>query len=167
LKEANNAIMERLVEIQKSQMNLVHQLENHPNAQAAAKNFCKMARQATNTKGRVERLVLARVPLLDSETIGGRCQITSTAMLCTNEGMFDNKYHLFDFKAVSFQIVSGNCLAVVTTNSRETIYKINTAMDLPSLTEFLKTLQTLQSVFSISPKPAVQNDSAAPRKEEA
>jgi hypothetical protein len=159
LKEANKAVMERLVEIQNTQMTLVEQLETHQNTQGAAKQFVKMARQATNTKGRVERLVLAKVPLLDLGIIGGNCQITSTAMLCTTSGIFGTKCHYFDLKAVDFVIKSGNCLSIVLVQSREAIYKIHTATDLPSLTRFLKTLKTLQSVFAIKTKPqAMQND---------
>lgn len=128
LKEANNAVMKRLVEIQKTQMTLVNELESHPNTQAAAREFCKLARKATNTKGRVERLILAKVPLLEFEIIGGKCQITSSAMLCVTEGVFGTKYNYFDLKAIQLEIRNETCLAVMTRETTTTTTTTRTAM---------------------------------------
>lgn len=149
LKEANALVMERLVKIQETQIDLVQELETHQNAQSAAKQFCKSARAAINSKGRVERFILARVPVLDLTLSKGRCQITTTNMLCTNERAFDNKCYFFDLKAVDFQISSESCLAVITDDaSREVLYKLHTVeTDVRNLLEFLRTLQTLQGVF--------------------
>lgn len=148
LKEANATVMARLVEIQEQQMNLLWEFERDKNTQEAARLFCKLGRTATNSKGRVDRWIKARVPLLDFEIIGGRCQITSTAILCINDGIFGKKCLLFDLKAVHFSILSPNCLAIVSNDTtKNTIHKLYTVQNLPNLVEFLTTLQTLQSVF--------------------
>jgi hypothetical protein len=158
LKEANQAVMERLVEIQMTLMNLVEQLETHSNSQPAAKRFCKMAREATNSQGRADRTVLAKVPLLDFEIVGGSCQVTSTAMLVTTFGVFGTKYNFFDLRAVDFQIRNGNCLAIVTAYTQEPLCKLRTTTDVHSLKLFLNTLLTLQSVFALNPEPEVLQD---------
>ena len=157
LKESNKIVMDRLVHIQKLQMNLVKDVETCPSAQKAAKQFVKLAREATNSNGRVDRLVLACVPLLDIQVLNGLCQITSTAIMCRSSGIFGTaKTFIFDLKAVKFETKGHNCLAITSSIiPTEVYYKLHTSTNVYNLKLFLETLQTLQSVFEINPEEAV------------
>ena len=83
IKEANATIVKRMVQLQEIQRQAIRALELDANTQQVSRAFSSQARQATNTLGRVDRFLLARVPLLDMELVGnGRCQITASNMLC-------------------------------------------------------------------------------------
>ena len=152
IKEANQSIMERLMSIQRKQANLIEQLEMHPNCQLEANLFSAMARHATNTRGRNDCSVRAKVPLLDFEIAGGNCQVTLTTILVATQGVFGaKKYQVFDLDAVVCEIRGKDCLAIVeakdkNTTKRETpLCKIRTTANVESLKLFVDTLQTLQS----------------------
>lgn len=152
LKLANSSVMERLVDRQTFQMTLVAEIENDSTTSAAAKKFGGIARKALNHKGRVDRRLIGRVPLLDFCYKKGSCTITLTAMLCISKRTFQDKIDLFDLKAVYFEKLSSNSLAVVCARDSEVLYKMNyiTGIHMEELIFFLRALQGLQS-FVIAP----------------
>ncbi len=149
LQDTNAIVMARLVEIQNAQQEMIQFIERHPNTETVAKQFAKTARLATNTKGRVARLLLARVPLMEFDLINGKCQITASNILCCHDRLMGQEWILVDVQAIEFQMISLNCLAILT-KSRETIVKLHTSTDIPSLMVFIKTLQTLQTVLDLA-----------------
>lgn len=149
LHDTNAIVMARLVEIQQAQQDMIQFIERHPNTEAAAKQFAKSARLATNTKGRVARLLLARVPLMEFDLIGGKCQITASNMLCSHDRLLGQEWILVDLVAIDFQMLSPNCLAILA-KTGETIIKLHTSTDIPSLMIFIKTLQALQTVMDLA-----------------
>lgn len=149
LQDTNATVMARLVEIQNAQQEMIQFIERHPNTQTAAKQFAKAARNATNTKGRVARLLLARVPLMEFDLINGKCQITASNMLCSHDRLLGQEWILVDLVAIDFQMLSPNCLAILS-KTGETIIKLHTSTDIPSLMIFIKTLQTLQTVMDLA-----------------
>jgi hypothetical protein len=151
LKEANATVMERLVEIQRLRGEMLRQVEFHPNGQTASKVFSRLARNATNSEGRVQRLLLARVPLIEFDILDdGKCRITATSILCSQTSFFGkDPYHLFDVKAVDCVLVNHHVMHIQSRSAPHTVlYKLQTAAtNLIQLTYFLKALQSVQTVF--------------------
>ena len=146
LKEKNTEIMKRLVEIQSRQRELLAELDDPENLQLrqAAKEFSSLARQAKNVKGRMDRVIPTKVPLLELQTTRLACYITPIRMLMVGKGMFAQT-NVFDLKAVEFhvvQILQTNYLHVIDKEG-EVIYKYRPPIDAQNLKVFLDTLKAL------------------------
>lgn len=150
LKDANSSVMERLVDTQTIQMALLAEIENDVATADPARAFGRNARRALNHKGRVERRLIGRVPLLDFPfQDGSTCTVTSTCMLCITNRLFGSKVDLFDLKAVSFHKISSHSLLVRALRDNEILCKLrNIDIDVEELLLFLRTLQDLQSFFA-------------------
>lgn len=149
LKDANATIMKRMVQLQEIQRSAIRALELDANTTTASRAFSAQARQATNTLGRVDRVLLARVPLLDMELVGnnGRCQITASNLLCWWDQLLPlgkQKVILVDLRAVKFHVWNANCVSVLDKATSEAICKLHTATDMPRFIALMKCLQQHQ-----------------------
>lgn len=173
IKDANTTIMKRMVQLQEIQRDAIRALESHANTQTVSRAFSHQARMATNTLGRVDRFLMARVPLLDMELVGnGRCQITASNLLCwweriltlggnsgsgvgggggSNHSGSDSASYsdkrtviLVDLRAVQFQVLNNNCISVLEKKTKAPICKLFTTKDMPNFVALMQCLQQHQ-----------------------
>jgi hypothetical protein len=143
LQNINKEMTARCAKIQGHYQELIAQVEDTklPSVVAAAKGFCTFARQAANHKGRVERFLTSKVPLLEFQTSAGLCFITATRILIVGEGVF-SKTFLFDLRAVEFEVPSPGCVQVVSDASDDVLHKFRSSMDANKVKMFLDTLKS-------------------------
>jgi hypothetical protein len=143
LRKINKEMITRGAEIIVHYQELIDQIEDLklPSVVAAAKGFCSFARQAVNHKGRVERFLTSKVPLLELKILSGSCFITATCMLLVGEGLFPKTF-LFDLRAVEFVVPSPGCVQVVSDASGEILHRFRSSMDASKVKMFLDTLKS-------------------------
>jgi hypothetical protein len=129
-------------------MALLAEIENDKATADAAREFGRTARGALNHKGRVDRRLIGRVPLIEFDFQDGTCVVTSTCILCTTHQFFGPKIELYDLKAVELYKVSSHSIWIRAKKDDEVLRKLwNVHGNLDDVLTFVGTLQGLQSLF--------------------
>jgi hypothetical protein len=145
-KGKNAELKERRSQLEYHQRMLLRCVEDRdsPETNQAAHEFCQLAQQATNKKGRVSRhqarthFPLVQIPLI-STAPGGMCYITRTLILCKSNGLFPQIF-LFDLRKVDLQIHDQTISIDI---NGERVYRFRPEMDPTRLKLFVDTLRTL------------------------
>ena len=150
LDKAEEAVVKEMVDIQTAQVALLLDIEYDPETQKAGREFGRRARQSINLRGRVERRLKGRVPMLSFRCWRGECIITSTAMLCVLKHAFQETVELYDLKAISLEKPSSKTVLVTAVKDGETLYTIESPkkVNVDELLQFVTTLQGIQSYFT-------------------
>ena len=148
LNDRHAEIMKRIMNLEIHQRDLLAQLENPetPHLCKFAKEFCQKAQAATNTKGRINRLITPKVPLLELSTTRETCYITATRMLIVPNGMFAHTT-LLDLKAVEFEVtcITNPTYLHILNDQGEIIYKYRPPINISQLKLFLETLKVMET----------------------
>jgi hypothetical protein len=147
-KKAEHFVLKELIDIQTTQVALLLDIEYDPEAQQAAMEFGRRARKAINLKGRVQRRLKGRVPILSFRYWSGECIVTSTAMLCITKHAFQANVDLYDLKAISLEKTWPNTVLVSSLQDGERLHTIQSPrVKVDELLQFVMSLQELQGYF--------------------
>ncbi|KAL3925889.1 MAG: hypothetical protein SGILL_000101 [Bacillariaceae sp.] len=149
-KKGQDSIIKEMVDIQTAQVAMLQDIEYDLETQKVAREFGRRARKAINIKGRVERRLKGRVPMLTVRCWGAECIITSTSMLCvTKYTLKEETVDLFDLKAISVQKTSSSTVLITALNDGEPLYELQRPRtNVDGLLQFVHQLQDLQNDFA-------------------